>query len=193
MVHYRHMKRLRRYIIGAFVLLVIFTGVTFLTQEFTENTTIQLLIQDFGYLGVIIAGVIGGLNTFVPVPAASFTPLFIAAGLSFPLIVILLTVGVLIADYVGYALGHVSREMIKLKHPRLFSFFLNLNENHHKLVAPAVFLFAAILPIPNDIIVIPLALAGVRFNHLILPLLFGNLISQTVLSYGFTSLFDALF
>jgi membrane protein YqaA with SNARE-associated domain len=186
-------KRLRRNIVGAFVLLIIFAGIFFLAQEFTESSTIQLLILDFGYVGVVITGVIGGLNTFVPIPAASFTPLFVAAGLYLPLIILMLTIGTLIADYVGFALGHVSREMVKLKQPKIFSFFLNLKEQHHHLVLPAVFLYAAIMPIPNEFVLIPLALSGIPFRFLFLPLLFGNLINQAVLSYGFTSLFDILF
>ena len=149
--------------------------------------------MDFGYLGVIMAGVIGGLNTVIPMPPAALTPLFVSLGLSFPIIVVMLTVGTLIADYVGFALGHVSREMMKLKHPRLFTFFLNLKERHHRIVTLTVFLYAAIMPIPNEIILIPLALSGIRFRFLLLPLLFGNLISQAALSYGFTGLFDVLF
>ncbi len=187
------LKKFRRYSLGALVLLIIFTAFFFLAQEFTTESTIQLLIQDFGYIGVMIAGIIGGLNTFIPIPAASFTPLFIAAGLSLPLIILMLTLGTLIADYVGYALGHVSREIIKLKHPKLFTFFLTLEEQHHHFVLPLVFFYAAIMPIPNEIILIPLALSGIRFRTMIIPLVFGNLISQAVLSYGFTSLFDVVF
>jgi membrane protein YqaA with SNARE-associated domain len=109
-----------RHIISGLLVLLVFTAVILLVQHLTENSVVTELAQQFGYVGVVITGTIAGLNSFVPVPAAAFTPVFVNAGLSIQLIIIALAIGTLIADFVGYVLGHVGRKLILQKYPKLF-------------------------------------------------------------------------
>lgn len=175
-------------IVALLFFLALFAGAIVLAHALTANPAVRMAVADFGYLGVIISGVIAGLNLFVPVPAATLTPLFTGAGLTLPLIVLSLALGTLIADFTGFAFGHVSRTVITERYPRIVDFFTRLHANRSTLVLPVVFLYAALVPFPNEALLIPLALAGARFSLLMIPLFIGNVVNQTLLVYGVNEL-----
>lgn len=172
---------------------VVFFGVgvlAFWLADFvTNDEAARELIGQFGYLGVGVLAIIAGLNAVVPVPAATFTPVFVSAGLLLPLIVIALTLGTLIADLIGYYFGHWSRAVVAERYPKMLQRWHDLQHNHQNWLLPGVMIYAAIIPIPNEAILIPLAILGVRLPLLIPPLLIGNAFNQAALAYGFNELF----
>lgn len=169
----------------------IFVGAIFLAQVLGRDPGVQAAVANAGYVGVVVTAIIGGLNVVIPIPPASFTPLFVASGLSLPFIVLALAIGTLIADFIGYALGHVSRVTIEDRYPKVYAYFSRYSESTPLLVYPLVLLYAAFVPFPNEAILIPLAVAGFRFSALLIPLLIGNLIHQVTLVYGITFFFGA--
>lgn len=171
-----------------FAFMVAFIGLIFVADWLSQSEQVRGLVAEFGYVGVMIVAVIAGLNSVVPVPAATFTPIFLAAGLTAPLVILALTVGTLIADFTGFFLGQLSRNVIETHHPKVYRFFVELKEKRERLIPVVVALFAAFAPMPNELILIPLGLAGVKFQRLIIPLLIGNLIHQSYLVYGVAAL-----
>lgn len=186
------MKKTLKLALTFILLIIIFVGVLFFTKEISGNSELISFIAKLGYPGVTLTAIIAGLNTFVPLPAATFTPLFITSGLSIPLIILSLAIGTLIADFIGYVLGHVSREIIMEKYPKSFDFVQNLQEKHQKLISPILFLYASFVPFPNEILLIPLALSGIKFRKIFIPLLLGNFVHQAVLIYGVTNAFQLI-
>ncbi|MCA9362906.1 hypothetical protein KC851_01145 [Candidatus Kaiserbacteria bacterium] len=170
------------------VVLIIFAGTIMAADSLANSPTLTKIAADFGYLGVLIIGLVTGLNTLLPLPAATFTPIFLAAGLSIPIVVIFLAVGTLMADTLGFVFGHYSREVIRRKHPQIFSYFYHLQQKHNKLMLPLVASYAAFIPFPNEAILIPLGLSGMKFKYLILPLVIGNIIHHSLLIYGATNI-----
>jgi membrane protein YqaA with SNARE-associated domain len=187
------MNKKIKLVLSLFLIIAIFIGVLFAANSLSNNPELIEFIANFGYFGVIFTAIVAGLNTFVPLPAATFTPLFIASGLSIPLIILALALGTLIADFIGYMLGHISRDLILSKYPRIYAFVTNIQENHQKLIIPVVMLYASFVPFPNEAILIPLALAGTRFRSLIIPLIIGNIIHQAFLIYGIAEINSFLF
>ena len=51
-----------------------------------------------------------------------------------------------------------------------------------------VFVYASIVPLPNELLLIPLGALGVKLRSLILAFVAGNIIHVTILAYGLTSL-----
>jgi membrane protein YqaA with SNARE-associated domain len=188
-----YLSRYSKQILSALGILAIFMVALYVAQMLTENDMVVSLVERLGYVGVLLTGIVAGLNTIVPLHAATFTPLFIGAGLTIPLIILTLAVGTLIADSIGFALGHVSRDIIEDKYPKLFNFFTTLATEHSRWVVPIVILYASFVPFPNEALLIPLALAGVAYKRLILPLIVGNIIHQTLAVYGVASATDFLF
>ena len=191
------MARRKKQVLSGIGLLLILTAVAsaaFIVAEYTlTHPGLQTQVASFGYLGITLFAMIAGLNVIVPIPAATFTPVFTAAGLTLPLIVLSLTIGTLLADFIGYAFGKLSRETVTAKYPALVARLEHIYEHKRHWLIPVVFLYASFVPIPNEALVIPLAFLGVRWRILILPLFVGNLINQTIYAYGFQNVFYLFF
>ncbi len=187
------MARRKTQVLSGIVLLIILTGVAtiafLIAAEILQNPAMQALVVSFGYVGITAFATIAGLNVIVPIPAATFTPVFTAGGLALPGIILALTLGTLLADFIGFAFGKLSRATVVAKYPGLVRRLENLYETKQHWLIPVVFLYAAFMPIPNEALVIPLAFLGVRWYRLVLPLFLGNLINQTIYAYGFQNVF----
>jgi membrane protein YqaA with SNARE-associated domain len=176
----------------AVILSVILVAVLalFLAEQIVSSPALQSFVAQLGYLGVILVAIIGGLNIIVPIPAVTLTPIFTASGLHLPFIILSLTIGTLIADYIGYAFGHFSRPVLYAQYPKVVSWLEEKITTKPTLLFPITFLFAAFLPVPNEVLVIPLAILGIKFRRMILPLLLGNLVNQTIYATGIQAVFS---
>lgn len=187
-----HQTELR--ILLALCAFILITAVSFFAahnlQEFEAAKT---FIASYGYISVLALAIFAGLNVFVPLPAATFVPIFTQAGLVLPFIVVTLVIGTTIADLIGYWIGKVSREYIKETRPRAVVWLTNLHDKHVHWTLPVVAAYAAIIPLPNELILIPLALMGSSWRLLIIALLIGNVIHQSALAYGYENIFRILF
>ena len=175
---------------GLFILLLV--GALFLSQFLSTFDTAIQLMERAGYGGLVLLGIIGGLNVFVPIPAAVFTELYTAAGLSVFGIILALAFGTLLADMIGFWFGQLMRVAAHTSYPKIVSFVTNIREQYTYLVLPFVGFYAAFVPFPNEAILIPLAISGINIRYLLIPLIIGNLIHQAVLIYGLQGLFRLL-
>lgn len=172
-----------------FTLVAVVTVALFLANEIQNNIQLQTIVASWGYIGVVLLGVVAGLNVLIPLPAGSFAPIFVAAGLWMPFIILALTIGTLFADFIGYAFGRWGRTGISEKYPKLLVQYEKLVTKHRAWVIPIIFLYASFAPFPNEAIILPLAMLGIDFKLMFWPLLFGNLLSQALFSYGAQNLF----
>ena len=168
-------------------------GSFFLADYVQSNGTARQLVEHFGYLGIFLVALLIGLNLFLPVPAATFTPIFVSAGLPIPGIIVTLVLGALVADTIGYLIGLGGRHITRHTSPALQKKMQSFAERHHTLLLPFVFLYSAFSPFPNEVIIIPLAIMGIRFRVLFLPLLLGTILYEGLLAYGATSAFQYFF
>ncbi len=158
--------------------------VIFLADYVAAHNGAQEIIARFGYAGVLAISVIAGLSTFIPIPPASFVPVFTAAGLAFPLIIFALVLGTTIADLIGYLFGAVSKDFVNSHYPRIYYYITDIELHHHRWVTPFIFLYAAFSPLPNELMVIPFGVLGVPLKKIIVPLLLGTTIHHFLIAYG---------
>ncbi len=186
-------KTTRHHAISLSLLLVVIflaVGLSFAIAEFVlYDAWWQDKIASGGYLAVLLFAFVASMNIILPIPAVTFTPVFLTAGLSLLPIATALTLGTLLADLVAYIFGHYSAQGVARKYPRFSKKLTTYTITHKKLIIPLVFIYAAFVPIPNEVIVIPLALAKVPLKKIFLPLLLGNLLNQTLLAYATTQAF----
>jgi membrane protein YqaA with SNARE-associated domain len=175
------------------IISIALVGAFFLTQYVQDNETAQRLVEQFGYLGILIISIVIGLNLFLPIPAATFAPIFVSAGLPLPGIILMLVLGAMTADAIGYLIGVGGRRITEHTHPAFQAKLQSFATRHHQLVLPFVFLFSAFSPFPNEVILIPLAIMGIRFRVLFLPLLLGTILYESILAYGLTGAFHYFF
>jgi len=154
------------------------------STQLSEQTALVALVESWGYSAVVVLGFISGINAIIPIPAATLTPVFSAAGLLLPGIILSLVAGTMIADLCGYLFGASTKNIISEKYPRLVNFLQHIVANHRRWLIPFVIVYAAFIPFPNEAILIPLAFSGITFRYLLIPLIIGNTLHQLVLVYG---------
>jgi membrane protein YqaA with SNARE-associated domain len=173
--------------IGAIVAVLIASF--FLTQYVSTDEASKKLIQEFGYLAVLAISFIAGLNLFLPVPAAAFVSVFTAGGMSLPAIIILLIIGTMAANLLSFAIGHYGRGVTKSHYPRIQNWLTDLYIKHRKYLPHFIFGFTALVPLPDEVYLIPLGIIGIRLREIIFPLLLGTVVYQTLAAYGIDNVF----
>lgn len=188
-----NLKKVLRFALLGILITALWVAALFMANYVATNAMAQNLAHQFGYLGILVIAIVAGLNVLVPVPAAAFVPIFTAADLNIWLIIAVLVIGTTIADLLGYFVGRWSKEFVEEHYPKTFKRMKILDERNHNLVLPMVFIYAALLPFPNEAIIIPLALIGFKWRTFLAPLILGNIVNQTALAFGATNIFILLF
>lgn len=186
-------KRTVQLLITVAAIVTIFIAAMFAASHIREDAAVIELVNQFGYLGILIVSIIAGINIIVPIPAAVFVPIFTAAGYPLWAIITTIVVGTVIADSVAYVIGRAGKESVEAHYPKTYERLLHINEHHHKWILPVVFLYATFIPIPNEALMVPLALMGFKYRVLIIPFTLGTIIFQTSLALGANSIFEFLF
>ncbi|MDA1334724.1 MAG: hypothetical protein O2794_01750 [bacterium] len=171
----RHIKKHLWWQIIVLVLVIVFAF--WLSDKAQNETVIQDWVNRFGYIGIFVVSVISGFNFAVPVPAITFLPLFLASSLSFPITLLVITVGMTLADFIAYWIARTGEEFIENDTVRRLERF---RDKWFWLPLVGLGLYAAFIPFPNEILVVPLSLMKYRIRYLLGPLLIGNLVFNII-------------
>lgn len=171
----------------------VFIGAISVGQWLSTSPEAVVTVERFGYLGLVGIGIVTGLNFIIPIPAATFSALYSAAGLTTSGIIIALAIGTLIADMIGFWVGTKLRLLLSDSYPRISTYAKKLAAGSSWYIFIFVLLYAAFVPFPNEAILIPLAISGIKFRYLVLPLIIGNILHQTILIVGVDTLGRTLF
>lgn len=173
--------------------LAIFVAAYWLTSLVQKSGVVRDIVFDLGYLGVLLLSLVSGFNLLVPIPAASFVPVFVEAGLSIWIIIFFIIVGTSIADSVSYVIGMLGRELAKSwGHKKLFRKLDELRSKHYWAPVVVLFFFAALVPLPNELILVPLGFMGYKIRHVLISYIAGNIIFATVTSFGIIRIFNII-
>ena len=171
-----------------FIILAVILVVFFAAEYIMQHPGAQHVITELGYPGIFLAAVVASFNT-IAVPAASLVPLFTAAGLQLPFIIAALAFGTFTADCINFALGNWGSVVVEKRYPATYNHFQRLYTSHSIFIWPAVFLYAAFVPLSNQIIILPLAALGAPFRRLFPILLLAAFVNQGLIALGTQSLF----
>lgn len=181
-------KNVVRSVLTVIAIGIVLLGAFSLANYVTTNETAQLYIASSGYGGIFLFSILTGLS-LIPIPAVTFTPVFVAGGLTLPFIIIALIAGICVADGLGFYFGHYSKSFVLTKFPESYRFVHNIYTKRRRLVVPLVCLYIAFVPLPNEFVLIPLGVIGIPFRSLVVPIILGNTINQTYLALGIQNLF----
>ncbi|MDP3954457.1 MAG: VTT domain-containing protein [bacterium] len=161
-----------------------------LSELVGKNNLVQNIVSSFGYIGVFGASIISGFNLVVPVPAIAFLPALLEAGLNFWITIIIITLGMTLGDSIGYVIGRTGRKAIS---PITMVNFMNrlehIENKYHIKPTAFLFIYASLVPLPNEIMVIPLGFLGYKFKQLFMAVFAGNLIFNGLSAFGLINLF----
>lgn len=180
-------RRLTTKLFGLTLLLMAITALAFYIASLIQSDPyLQAALESWGIIGALLVSFVASLNAFIPIPPAAFAPIFISAGLSYTTVIITFAIGASLADSVSYLLGSLGRDYTKDHLPQLSKRIHTFFTEHQKWILPLAYVYMGFAPLPNEYIMVPLALAGYKYQKLILPLVLGNMLyfSWTVLGYN---------
>ena len=176
--NHRHLMKITLLILV--VVLAFWVSGTVKDSDFVSD-----LIRKFGYVGIFLIAVVSGFNLAVPIPAISFLPVFLASGLNVFTVIAVIAAGMTLADFIGYLLGKAGRTMVLPAFEiSVTNGFERFKEKLHWSPALALFLFASFVPLPNEVIVVPMAFLGYKPLHVLLPVFFGNMVFNSIYAVG---------
>ena len=162
--------------------------VVWVNEAAAENVRVLEVVRRFGYPGLLAVSAVSGFNVVVPIPIIAFFPFLMEAGLHPVLSVLIIGTGMTIGDMVGYLLGRAGRKIVEK--PHWMARLERVRERHRFAPYILLFFYAAFAPVPNELIVIPLALIGCRWYGVLGAALGGNLIFNSLAAAGFQGVFD---
>lgn len=157
-----------------------------------DHDLVRAGAQRFGYVGILAAATLSGFNLVVPIPVIAFYPFFMEIGFAPVQTVLLIATGMTLGDLLGYLVGHTAREVMAPRSRGLLGRLERLRERHPFLPFVVMFLYAAFAPIPNEILVIPLAFLRYPLAGIFLAVLSGNIIFNSLVAFGVVGLFEAI-
>ena len=177
-------------LIGIIALLLVTSFL--LTQHVTSDESAQLLIQQFGHISILLISFITGISMISPVPAATFTPIFTAGGINIITVVTLAVTGTMLANFVSYAIGRLGNDFTNTHYPKIQKRIIKIYTEKKEYLPYLVFCFAAFIPLPDELYLIPLGVIGVKIYDFILPLFLGTAFFQTITAFGFNNIFQLI-
>ncbi len=137
------------------------------------------LVSNYGYMGAFIISLFGNFTVFFPVP---FTITIYAFGASLnPLLLgIVCGVGSTVGEFSAYLIGRGGRRILDEKYGKRLETAKLLVKKHGMAI---IFLFA-VLPLPDDLILIPLGMLRYNLKKAILAIFVGKTMMCTTVAYA---------
>lgn len=173
--------------LAALIVLVVWANLYAAEHDFVRELAIG-----FGYPGLLIAAAASGFNLLVPVPIVAFFPFLMEVGFHRVGTVAVIALGMTLGDLIGYLLGRVTREALAPRAHGVVRRLERVRERHHLLPFVVMFLYAAFAPIPNELLVIPLAFLRYPLIGIFTAVLLGNIIFNGLVAFGVFRVFEMI-
>lgn len=142
-------------------------------------TWMNSLVQGYGYLGAFAVCVLGNVTIFLPIPFA-FVIYAFGATLDPLLLGLIGGLGCTVGESSAYLLGRGGRKIVEGKYGERLNAVEKLIDRYGAVV---VFL-TALLPVPDDIILIPLGMLKYDFKKVLVAMFLGKTLMCLILSYA---------
>lgn len=137
-------------------------------------------LGDHTWPAVFAAGVLGGTSILFPFPYYLVVATAAAGGANPMLVGLSAGLGVMIGETTSYLVGHAGRAVLPAKASEAFALLHRwVADTHSVRFYGFLFVYGSVMPLPNDVIVVPLGAAGVSYWRVILPLGAGNIVFNT--------------
>lgn len=137
------------------------------------------IVQSYGYAGAFLISIFGNFTIFFPVP---FTITIYAFGATLnPLLLgVVCGLGSTIGEFSAYLVGRGGRELIEERYGRRLESAKRLVQRYGM---PVIFLFAA-LPLPDDLILIPLGMLKYSLRKALMAAFLGKVVMCATVAYA---------
>lgn len=179
----KHLKILLKVALAVLVIVLI----VWLNRFAIESETIQKWVTHFGYPGIFFSSVLSGFNLLIPIPIIGFYPFLIEAGFSSLPLILTISFGMLCGDIFGYLIGKYGRSVAREKKysVKMMEKIEQLRDKHTIIPLVFLFIYVSVVPLPNELVVIPMGFMGYRLRSMFFSLFFGNVLFNTLSAWGF--------
>lgn len=129
------------------------------------------------FLAVFVAGILGGTSIVFPFPYYLVVATAAAGGANPFLVGLCAALGVMVGDTTSFMVGHAGRAVLP---DRMAAAFAHLHrwvtDIHSARFYGFLFVYGAVMPLPNDVIMMPLGAARVPYWRVIVPFTMGNIV-----------------
>ncbi len=186
-----HLKKKSTKIIALLAFISVFlVFVVWLERLVVQSDFFQQMIFSYGYFGIFLASIISGFNVVFPIPMVTFVPIFLASGLSFIPVLVTISLGMTLGDFLGFGLGVLGSKISLSNAERIKNRLLWLRDRYRIGPLVGLFCFVAFTPIPNEVLVVPMGFLGYRLRVIAPILVFGNLVFNSIAYFGFLNVLE---
>ena len=188
----KHSSRVRHLLQASFafaVLVVVLYGQYLLIG----SDEISTFISQVGYWGVLVFSFINGFNVFVPVVPTSFMPTLLESGLEFWMLIGVMSVGMSAADMVGFMVGRYIGGYHQVETLGVLNFLKEFQQENYYIPLLFAFLWGCFLPLPYELMMVPLGMMGYRFFTVAAISVSANFIFNCITALGFVEIFSYIF
>lgn len=174
----------------AIVFLIFIIAWIFLLRKVSPAEIVDFIGIRNGYFFSFLLSLLGSMLAVLPTPYYLIIITLGAGGLN-PLFVGLSAgAGAILGDSALYFFGYSGGEIIPVSLKESFDkIFKWVSSKPYWFVATALFIYGAVIPLPNSVVTVPLGLARYGYKKIMVPLSFGNLVFNIVLAFiGFYGL-----
>lgn len=167
------------------VFLLFFIVWTFVIYRCSPEEIINSIGIENSYFVVFMISLFGGISILFPIPYYLFVMTFASGGSNPILLGIFAGIGLTLGDSTSYFFGRHGKKVISEKYNKISKKFLDrLISYPGWLRAFVILIWGSVVPLPSDIITIPLGLMGYSYKKLIIPLGIGHIIFNTLIAFG---------
>jgi len=141
---------------------------------------LQLLVQNLGYFGVFLLGLIGSASVVIPIPA-TLALLGVAASRIYDpfLLALAFGLGAAVGQLTSYVVGYAGRAVVGEKQKRRLNALLKIFDRYGMVV---VFLFA-LTPLPDSLLFIPMGLVHYSLWKVFVAAVAGKISMSLIITY----------
>lgn len=167
----------------ALLAVVVFTRPEVVSRLNQQLEGAQNLAVRYGALGVFLAMLVGNLTIFIVFPS-TIVPFVVAAAGANPVAVGLASgVGALAGEFSGYLLGRLGSRLVRDRYPEAHAMLKEIVARRPRALPVLLFVFS-LLPLPDDVLFIPLGLIRYPWWRVALPAFLGKTIAGWFIAYG---------
>lgn len=179
------------------VLILFFIAWSILLANYSPNYSPNKIIERVGiensYVITFFVAFLGGSSILIPFPYYLFIITFGAGGLNPFLLGLIGGLGLAAGDSITYFIGYQGKEVLPTRLQKVFDKICFFCSRKSWLMPFFLFIYGAMIPIPNDVIILPLGLGRYGYWKMAIPLTLGNIVYTTSLAllgyYGLVVLF----
>jgi len=155
--------------------LLIFAILSFMAYNIQPSDALRSFLLRWGYAGFFVVSLISGFNLFVPLFHIAFVPLLLGVGLDAIPLILLAALGTTTADGMSYLLGRVGSIRFSDSVQKFRLYIERFCKRFPRSTPFILFLWAALMPLPNELLIIPLGIVNYGAKKTLAITLLGNL------------------